>query len=69
MRIILLFLVVITIFWLVKRLFFKPNEKTLKIEGGEVLVQCAYCQTHVPKTSAVHLNDRYYCNDDHAKHG
>ncbi len=68
MRIILLFLVVIIIFWLVKRLFFTPVEKR-QIEEGEILVQCAHCQTHIPKSIAVKLDNEYYCNQDHADQG
>ena len=69
MRIILLFLVVITIFWLVKRLFFKPSDKTPKIDSGEVLVQCAHCKTHVPKSSAIQSEQNYFCCQDHANKG
>jgi len=69
MRIILLFLVIITIFWLVKRLFFKPLDKNSTLIQGETLVQCAYCQTHIPKSTAIHLKEHYYCNQDHANKG
>lgn len=69
MRILLLFFVVITIFWLVKRLFFKTTVSNNKIEGGEVLVQCAHCDTHIPKSTALLINEQYYCNQDHANKG
>ncbi len=69
MRIILLFLVVITIFWLIKRLFFKPADEKHHISHGEILVQCAHCQTHIPKSTAIQINERYYCNQDHANKG
>ncbi len=69
MRIILLFLVVITIYWLIKRLFFKPYEKRGKIPQGETLVQCAFCQTHIPESTAIYRNDHYYCHEDHANKG
>lgn len=69
MRILLLFLVVFTIFWLVKRLFLKPSQNKAKMMGGEILVQCAHCHTHVPKSSALYINEQFYCSQDHANKG
>ena len=68
MRIILLFLAVITIFWLVKRLFLSPPQgSTSQAKQGETLVECAQCKVHLPKSDAIQVNGVFYCCKEHAK--
>lgn len=68
MRIILLFLAVITIFWLVKRLFFNPDSSHMRSKSeGEELVQCAQCEIHLPKSNAIEVDGAHYCCKEHAK--
>lgn len=65
MRILLLFLAVITIFWLVKRLFLNSPKSTSSNTNSESLVECDTCKTHIPQSDAIEKDGKYFCCNEH----
>ena len=43
----------------------KIKTKQTKITEPEAIVQCQYCQLHLPLSEAIKREDRYYCSNDH----
>ncbi|MDH5479187.1 MAG: BPSS1780 family membrane protein [Nitrosomonas sp.] len=39
------------------------NDNTGNKEADKV--QCTYCGTHLPKEEAIHVKNRYFCNEEH----
>ena len=44
---------------------FKSKAKQAKISEPEVIVQCQYCQLHLPQSEAIKREDRFYCSNEH----
>ena len=36
-----------------------------KISQSEAIVQCQYCQVHLPQSEAIKKEDRFYCSNEH----
>lgn len=36
-----------------------------KISEPQAIVQCQYCQVHLPKSEAIKREDRFYCSNEH----
>ncbi|MEQ1602094.1 MAG: hypothetical protein HOP04_09905 [Methylophilaceae bacterium] len=43
-----------------------PDEPLKKSEQTELMVQCAHCGVHLPKSDSLLVNDQYYCCQAHA---
>jgi uncharacterized protein len=69
-RLVLLFLIVATVLWLLKKLFSggtksKDDLKTPK-DKGENMLQCKFCGIHSPESTVIKHHDQNYCCQDHA---
>jgi len=31
------------------------------------IIPCSFCKTHIPLTSAIKVNNKYFCSTDHSK--
>jgi uncharacterized protein len=67
MRLIILLIVVVTLLWLLKRLFSgDPAPEQLKSGEPENMRQCKYCGVHVPESTILVAKDEPYCCQEHA---
>ncbi len=68
LRLIILLALVLTLLWLVKRLFSgDPDAEQLESSKSENMRQCRYCGVHVPESSVISVNDQPYCCQEHAE--
>jgi hypothetical protein len=66
-RLILLLIVVVTLLWLLKRLFSgDPEPEQLDAAKAENMRQCKYCGVHVPESAILVRKDAPYCCQEHA---
>lgn len=66
-RLIILLIIVLTLLWLLKRLFSDdPGAATAKPASVENMRQCKYCGVHVPESTIVKVDDEPYCCQEHA---
>jgi hypothetical protein len=69
-RLILLFLVVATVLWLLKRLFSGGSESVVDPQTpkdiSEDMLQCKFCGIHSPESTTVKQQNQNYCSQDHA---
>ncbi|MDO8960379.1 MAG: PP0621 family protein [Rhodocyclaceae bacterium] len=73
MKVILLILAILLVYWL-----FWGQRKKNSTDGSadksapaspEKMVICAHCQLHVPESECVTAEGRHYCCDEHARLG
>lgn len=69
MRTLIIILAVIMAAVIIKRLI-TTRSRSKKDNQSETLefkdtVQCEHCSAHIPVSSALKVNDRFYCNENH----
>ncbi len=70
LRLVLLFLIVATVLWLLKKLFTggadsTDDPQTPKNES-ENMLQCRFCGIHSPESVIIKHDNQNYCCQDHA---
>jgi uncharacterized protein len=70
-RLLILFLIVWFLFWIIKKQFSLGADKkpSLKSDQSEDMIACAHCGTHVPRSSGVESDGKFYCSREHAESG
>ena len=66
MRTLLIFLVLVIIAMIVKRLWLQPRtgaDKRKRLSGQ--MVQCSHCSMYIPEQEAVRHEGRWYCSQEH----
>lgn len=62
-------ILIVVVGFLVYRIYRLMGERRLAAQQrrikGEDMVQCAYCDTHVPRASAVEQDGHWYCSKEH----
>ena len=67
MRLILAILAITAIVMIARHLY-RPTRRTPPSAKGEAMVRCATCGVHVPRSTAVHRGEQWYCSREHAEH-
>jgi uncharacterized protein len=65
-RLIILLIIVLTLLWLLKRLFSAaPEPEKAEPASPENMRQCKYCGVHVPESTIVTVDNEPYCCQEH----
>ena len=63
-------LIIVLLFWLIYRVYISFKSRTKKetyIKTNKKIIPCDFCNTHVPITSAIKVDNKYFCSLDHSK--
>lgn len=64
-RLIFLVFAIGLIYWLVKKTFRQPDDKTSEPKPTEEMVRCAECGIHIPKSESWSARGNYFCCEAH----
>lgn len=68
MRYILLIIAIIAALLILKQLYGprkKPTHK--KMPPSKTIVRCEHCGVHIPQEEALHINQHYFCSEEHRR--
>ncbi|TFH12279.1 MAG: preprotein translocase subunit YajC [Nitrosomonadales bacterium] len=68
-RLLFFAIIVVLVFWLIKRVTRKKidlNIESSTIEG-ENMVCCDYCGLHLPRSESITKENKFFCNEEHCR--
>lgn len=69
MRTLLIIIAIVAAVMIIKRLITthsrSKNVKPLETEGYQKTVRCEHCGTHIPESTALKVDNHFYCNEKH----
>ena len=63
-------LIIAILFWVAFKFYtgLKSRAKTANEKKfNQKIIACDFCKTHIPITSAIKVNKKYFCSLDHSK--
>lgn len=66
-KIILLAIAIWLLIAVIKRYSQSMQNPSPRAGGSEDMVQCAYCNVHLPKSDSLFIDNQYYCCEAHSK--
>jgi len=63
-------LIIALFIWIALKVYSSLKLRVKKLDRGvsnKKIIPCSFCNTHIPKVSAIKVNNKYFCSLEHSK--
>jgi len=63
-------LIIALLIWAALKVYSVVKSRSKSSDDGRLnkkIIPCNFCKTHVPLSSAIKVNNKYFCSEDHSK--